>query len=171
MIPSSACPSWRPDQSGPAGDHDGAAIEVTPRVGTRSDCFPLPLQRVRFWEGGQRGESTRLYLSEGLLVGAGSTSRAALDWHPAPAPASGFSPGGRRPDALAEAPRWPRSGFFGSWLPKPSAAGGASAGFSGEANDCWVPRHGHHLSRKGLGSFPISVPIQIAPQPAHLACA
>ena len=35
MILLSACPSWPPDQPGHAGDHDGPAVAVTPRVGTR----------------------------------------------------------------------------------------------------------------------------------------
>jgi phospholipase C len=36
MIPSSACQSWQPDQSGLAGERGDHAAEATPRAGTRS---------------------------------------------------------------------------------------------------------------------------------------
>ena len=36
MIPSSACPSWQPDQAGPAGERGDHTAAVTPRAGTRS---------------------------------------------------------------------------------------------------------------------------------------
>src|SRR5665213_306822 len=46
MIPSSACPSWPPDQSGQAGERGDHPAAVTPRDGTRPSLIPPQVLEV-----------------------------------------------------------------------------------------------------------------------------